>query len=113
MQNDTQMRCAASVDGAERTSATTTIGDEGGAASDTMRVFAGLRADPFFLDIVRVRLPHAAHLELPIPGVNAFALANVLSVVAEVDIASILGGTSDGSVFAVTADTTAIATEAP
>jgi hypothetical protein len=70
--------------------ATATVGDTGGGSasggSGSMRVFAGLRSDPAFFDrqgaLATVASGHASFT-----GHNAFAGANVLAIVVEVDSA--------------------------
>jgi hypothetical protein len=80
-------------------------GDESGGDETDLRVFAGRRADPFFSDVARVRLPHTRDFEVDVPGINTFGLTNVLGLVVEVDVKRVLGGTKDGSTFAVVAQT--------
>jgi hypothetical protein len=62
------------------------VNDEQGASSDGLRIYAGLRADPFFMD------PHAilesqktGRLALKKVGNNALIGLNVLSIVIEAD----------------------------
>jgi hypothetical protein len=81
--------------------ATATVGDTGGGTSaggsGTMRVFAGLRSDPAFFDrqgaLATIGTGHASFT-----GTNAFAGANVLAIVVEVDSVQLTmtadGGTS-------------------
>jgi Domain of unknown function (DUF4331) len=81
------------------------VHDEQGAGADGLRVFAGLRSDPFFLDLpalqVTIRSGRLAFREV---GSNSLAGFNVLSVVVEADCAPLLqaGG---GPLFAVVAET--------
>jgi hypothetical protein len=81
------------------------IGDEGGGDDADLQVFAGLRADPFFSDVARVRLARARGIDLDVPGVNTFGTANVLVLVADIDVERVLGGVEPGSTFAVAAET--------
>jgi hypothetical protein len=68
--------------------ATATVGDTGGgsvtAGHGSMRVFAGLRSDPAFFDR-QGALATIASGRASFTGQNAFAGANVLAVVVEVD----------------------------
>ena len=82
------------------------VGDEGGAPSNGLRVFAGCRQDPFFIDQkftggIRInrRLPDQ------VTGVNFLAGQNVLSIVLELDYSAFFGGET-GSLVAVLAETT-------
>ena len=82
------------------------VGDEGGAPSNGLRVFAGCRQDPFFIDQkftggIRInrRLPGQ------VTGVNFLAGQNVLSIVLELDYSAFFGGET-GSLVAVLAETT-------
>jgi hypothetical protein len=80
------------------------VHDEQGAGADDLRVFAGLRSDPFFLDLpalqMTVRGGRLAFQEL---GSNSLAGFNVLSVVVEADCAPLLR--AGGPLFAVVAET--------
>ena len=78
------------------------IDDESGGAEPALRVFAGLRADPFFSDVARVRLPRLRDVDLNTPGINTFGLANVLVLVTEIDV-GLLGDA--GATYAVVAET--------
>jgi hypothetical protein len=66
-------------------SGTAMVGDTGG-GSGSMRVFAGLRSDPAFFDrqgaLATIATGHASFT-----GQNAFAGANVLAIVVEIDSA--------------------------
>jgi hypothetical protein len=86
------------------TQASANVGDTGSAPSDgPMRVFAGLRADPAFFDRQGARATLASG-RLSFTGDNAFAGANVLALVVEVDAAVLLGG-AESPVLAVAAET--------
>jgi hypothetical protein len=104
---NTEMTCA--VEGPGCTDAcpesVVSIGDESGGAVPELKVFAGLRADPFFSDVARVRLPRARDVDLNTPGINTFGNGNVLMLVAEIDIARVLGPVDPGATFAVVAET--------
>jgi Domain of unknown function (DUF4331) len=83
------------------------VHDERGASADGMRVFAGLRSDPFFLDLPAlletVRTGRPAFTRA---GTNSLAGFNVLSVVVEADCAPLLSS-AGGSLFAVVGETVA------
>lgn len=80
------------------------VGDEAGAKSSGVRVFAGCRLDPFFVDQMfsgGIRL----NRKIPeITGVNSVAGQNVLSIVVEIDH-SMLFGADAGPLVAVMAET--------
>jgi hypothetical protein len=100
-------------------SATATVGDtSGGTASDgVMKVFAGLRSDPAFFDR-QGALATVASGRASFTGQNAFAGANVLAIVVELDSTRFLltadgglpttadGGSSPSPILAVAAETT-------
>jgi hypothetical protein len=91
-------------------SATTTVGDTsgGGNAQSPMRVFAGMRSDPAFFDrqgaLATIRTGVASFT-----GTNAFAGANVLALVVELQsgVFAIVGdaGPDGAPVVAVAAET--------
>jgi hypothetical protein len=67
-------------------------GDAGAVHSDKASVFAGLRRDPFFMDVRReVETRATRRLAFADPGTDAVAGQNVLSIVIEVDAAHVLG----------------------
>ena len=80
------------------------VGDTGGGASGTIRVFAGLRSDPAFFDrqgaVTTVQTGRLAFT-----GTNAFAGANVLAVVVELDSVLFSGDSGARPVLAVAAET--------
>ncbi|MFI7067043.1 DUF4331 family protein [Kribbella sp. NPDC050124] len=81
------------------------VGDVAGARSDGLRVYAGLRSDPFFIDLAAFqRTLHSGRLAFTEPGTNSLHGGNVLSVVIEVDCAPLL---SEGTrpLFAAIAET--------
>ncbi len=88
------------------------VGDLNGGNNESIRVFAGLRADPFFFDLVRVGLERKRNTSFndkgfPFPGIipkNGLIWANVLAIVVELDVDRILGP-SDTSLFAVASHT--------
>ena len=62
------------------------VDDEQGANIDGLRVYAGLRADPFFFDLsMWFESVKAGRLMFEQSGTNALAGLNVLSVVVEID----------------------------
>ena len=68
-----------------------------------MRIFAGLRTDPFFLDVDAFReTVQTRRLAFKEVGDNAMAEKNVLSLVLEVDAVEVLGS---ATMFAVVAET--------
>jgi hypothetical protein len=77
--------------------ATAAIGQVTGGGGGPMRVFAGLRSDPAFFDrqgaLATVASGHASFT-----GQNAFASANVLAIVVEMDSAAFTGGGEAGTV---------------
>jgi hypothetical protein len=67
-------------------------GDAGAVHSDQVSVFAGLRRDPFFMDVRReVETRATRRIAFTDPGVDAVAGQNVLSIVIEIDAAHVLG----------------------
>jgi Domain of unknown function (DUF4331) len=82
------------------------VGDEAGAQSKDLRVFAGCRLDPFFVD---QRFSGGIRLNRRLPdqitAVNALEGQNVLSIVVEVEH-SALFGVDAGPLVAVIAETT-------
>lgn len=67
-------------------------GDTGQVVSDAVSVFAGLRRDPFFMDVRHeVETRATRRLAFVRPGVDAVAGLNVLSIVVEFEAARVLG----------------------
>jgi hypothetical protein len=94
-------RCATS--GGRR--AEVVVGDERGARADGLRVYAGLRSDPFFMDVPAWRESvMSGRLAFTSPGANSVERFNVLSIVVELDCAPLLqaGG---GPLYAVVGET--------
>jgi hypothetical protein len=81
------------------------VHDDEGAQGDGLRVYAGLRSDPFFIDLPAF-LASVENDELAFtgPGENSLTNANVLSIVVEVDRELLLqrGG---GPLFGVVGET--------
>ena len=73
-------------------SKTVDIGMTAGAATDDIRVFAGLRSDPFFFDLDAFKKTVADKApKFTMPGKNFFDKANVLSIVVELDVNKAFG----------------------
>lgn len=82
------------------------VHDQQGAGADGVRVFAGLRSDPFFLDLPALQATvRGGRLAFKEVGSNSLAGFNVLSIVVEADCAPLLR--ADGPLFAVVAETLA------
>jgi hypothetical protein len=80
------------------------VHDEHGADADGLRVFAGLRSDPFFLDLPALQMTvRGGRLAFKEIGSNSLAGFNVLGVVVEADCTPLLG--AGGPLFAVVAET--------
>jgi hypothetical protein len=89
-------------------SASFRVNDEQGGKGKGLRVFAGRRLDPFFFDGVRaIQSAMARKLLFVNPGDSRQYKQNVLSIVVEVDIATIFG-TDAGPLFAVVGETMTI-----
>jgi hypothetical protein len=90
------------------------VGELAEMAGQPMRLFAGRRADPFFSDVLAVRVPWLPRDPKPSNGNgrNTFDDENVLAIVVELDIQAVLGGAADFSRFAVAAETLAMPSEA-
>jgi hypothetical protein len=83
------------------------VHDEQGGRGHGLRVFAGLRSDPFFIDLPAIQETFGAgHLAFKNPGSNSLHGANVLSVVVETDCGPLLGA-GGGPLFAVVGETVA------
>jgi hypothetical protein len=83
------------------------VGDETPPAALGLRVFAGLRLDPFFVDLKGAQATEAAErLAFRADGVNSLDGLNCLSIVVELDVARVLGRDA-GPLLAVVGETTA------
>ena len=80
------------------------VGATSGAPGDTIRVFAGLRSDPAFFDR-QGALATVANGRAAFTGQNAFAGANVLAIVVELDSTLFAGDSGARPVLAVAAET--------
>lgn len=80
------------------------VNDERGAQGQNLRVFAGVRMDPFFFDGRKaLETLMTGKLAFTTPGNSTMFRQNVLCIVIEVDIGKILG--SEGPLFAVVGET--------
>ncbi len=81
------------------------VNDEEGGKTQGLRVFAGRRMDPFFQDGVRLaQSMMTGKLAFVIPGDSRQYRQNCLSIVVEVEVATIFG-TDAGPLFAVVVET--------
>lgn len=81
------------------------VNDEQGGRADGLRVFAGARSDPFFIDLVAAQETlQSGRLSFKPVGRNAGQGLTALSIVAEVDCATLPDG---GPMFGVVAETLA------
>jgi hypothetical protein len=81
------------------------VDDEQSAAARGVRVFAGVRMDPFFMDVRReVEGRATGRLSFQTPGTNTLEGVDVLSIVVELDVAAVLAH-APGTLFAVAAET--------
>jgi Domain of unknown function (DUF4331) len=81
------------------------VNDEDGGAAEGLRVFAGQRSDPFFLDVRMIEKTVASRkLAFKKVGSDTLYGTNVLSIVLKVDWAEVLKG---GPMFAVVCETLA------
>ncbi|GHD98860.1 DUF4331 family protein [Streptomyces alanosinicus] len=81
------------------------VDDERGGEGHGVRVYAGLRLDPFFMDVGKEVETRAQRRLAFLPdGTNTLQDVDVLSIVVEFDAAG-LSGPAPGAVFAVAAET--------
>ena len=81
------------------------VGDEQPTEDTGLRIFAGQRLDPFFLDLAAESANHALErLTFRTHGVNTGEGANCLSIVVELDVATVLGPGA-GPLLAVVGET--------
>lgn len=79
------------------------VNDEKGASGPGMRVFAGRRSDPFFLDVRMIEKTIATgQIAFKTVGSDTLYATNVLSIVLELEWAKLLDG---GPMFAVVCET--------
>lgn len=82
------------------------VDDEQGAEAQGLRVFAGLRLDPFFVDLRGVQATEKLRrLAFQPQGLNILEGQNLLSIVVEADIGALFGAES-GPLLAVVGETT-------
>ncbi len=83
------------------------VGDEQGASGDGVRVYAGYRADPFFLDLPAwLESVTTGRLAFKEQGSDALKGLNLLGVVAEIDMRMLVAD-GRGPLFGVVAETIA------
>jgi len=82
------------------------VHDERGAEADGLRVFAGLRSEPFFIDFEAAQRLVKGEIAFTDPGKLTGQGANVLSLVVEVDSRPLVQA-AGGPLFAVVAETIA------
>jgi hypothetical protein len=81
------------------------VNDEQGGQAHGVRVFAGLRSDPNFLDIPKaIQTLATRQITFQEPGSNSVQGLNVLSIVLELDAETVLGP-APGPLLAVAAET--------
>jgi hypothetical protein len=81
------------------------VGEERPTEMHGLRIFAGARLDPFFIDLAAEQATHALdRLAFRPKGVNAVDGANVLSIVLELDIATVFDPDT-GPLLAVVGET--------
>ena len=81
------------------------VNDEQGGHAQGVRIFAGLRLDPFFMDVPReVQTRATRRIAFQAPGTNTLDGVNILSIVVELDVATVLGR-APGTLFAVAVET--------
>jgi hypothetical protein len=84
------------------------VGDEQGGQADRLRAYAGLRLDPFFIDLQGVKATETLRrLAFKPQAANVLAGQNVLSIVVEAEIASHFGA-ANSPLFAVVGETLTI-----
>ena len=79
------------------------VGDEAGATANGVRVFAGCRLDPFFVDQLFSGGIRMSRKIPPVTAVNSVEGQNVLSIVVEVEHAKLFGAA--GPLVAIVAET--------
>jgi hypothetical protein len=83
------------------------VSDEQGTEAKGLRVFAGLRLDPFFIDLPGVQATEKLRrLAFKDKGANVLAGQNVLSIVVEAEVAAFFS--LSGTIFAVAGETMTI-----
>ena len=88
---------------------TALVGEPNGTEGDDLRVFAGLRLDPFFMDVpAEAKTRRTRTLAFTSPGTNILEGLNALSIIVEFDVRAVLRA-DVGPLVAVMAETTTIA----
>jgi len=86
-------------------SITFNVNDGEGTAAQGLRLFAGLRLDPFFIDLMGVQATNKLRrLAFQPKAANLLAGQNVLTIVVEAEIAGLFAA-GDGPLFAVAGET--------
>jgi len=81
------------------------VNDEQGTEAKSLRVFAGLRLDPFFIDLMGVKATEKLRrLAFKATGDNVLEGQNVLTIVVEAEVAAFFGAGA-GPLFAVAGET--------
>jgi hypothetical protein len=81
------------------------VNDDKGMTAKGLRVYAGCRSDPFFIDVDALReLFKTGRLAFKNPGTHSLAGTNVLSIVVEFDCAMLLAS-GRGPLFAIVGET--------
>jgi hypothetical protein len=81
------------------------VNDDQGGQAEGLRVFAGVRRDPFFFDGVKALETIVTRtLAFAAQGTSTVFRQNVLSIVIELEVATLFGA-GDGSLFAVVGET--------
>jgi uncharacterized protein DUF4331 len=81
------------------------VNDDLGGEGNGVRIYAGLRMDPFFMDVLKEVETRATRRLAFLPkGTNTLDGNDVLSIVLELDVATIFGPAS-GTVFAIATET--------
>ena len=82
------------------------VGDTAGAEDGGMRVYAGLRSDPFFIDLRQFQQSiQTGTSAFDGHGTNSIPGADVLAIVVEVDVATWLPGTGGATLWAAAGET--------
>jgi Domain of unknown function (DUF4331) len=81
------------------------VGDDQPTEAPGLRIFAGQRSDPFYIDLAAESANHVLErLTFTTQGVNTGEGANVLSIIVELDVATVLGPDA-GPLLAVIGET--------
>jgi Domain of unknown function (DUF4331) len=81
------------------------VNDDKGTTAKGLRVYAGCRSDPFFIDVAGLReLFQTGRLAFKHPGTHTLAGTNVLGIVVEFDCAMLLAS-GHGPLFAIVGET--------